>query len=244
MSLKTDLKLLLPLRDIHVTQPFGVNFADFYKGMGMVGHNGVDFLAADGCKILASHDGVVTFAGMDGDGGISITLTNAINGTGYKTIYYHLKECLVKVGDKVKQGQIIGLSDNTGKYTHGSHLHFGLKFLTNGKVDDYNNGYFGAVDPAPYFANMHGPKWYEPAAYHRYGRNQDWLAEFNTRFKNVWLHRKLKSINKLNAVNDTIFINKIVYGGYSFDEAINQAMNQFANHIKKDDFNKGIRPFV
>jgi hypothetical protein len=172
-----------------------------------------------------------------------VTLANTVNGAGYKTIYYHLEKVLVKAGDKIKQGQIIGLADNTGKYTTGSHLHFGLKFLKNGKVENYYNGYFGAVDPAPYFANMHGQKWYEPAAYHRYGRKQEWLAEFNTRFKNVWLHRKLIRMNRLNAVNDTIFINKIVYGGWAFDEAINPAMNSVANFVKKDDFNKGLYPF-
>lgn len=243
MSLKTDLKLLLPVKDILISQPFGVSYVDFYTKLGMKGHNGVDFFAFDGCKILASHDGLVTYAGEDGDGGISITLTRTINGTGFKTIYYHLQKCLVKVGDKVTQGQIIGLADNTGKYTTGSHLHFGLKFITNGSVDDYDNGYFGAVDPAPYFANMHGNNWYQPAAYHRYGRSGDYLAEIKMRFKNIWLHKKLIKINRLNSIYDNIFINKLVYGGWSFDEAINPAMNQIANFVKKTDFEKGIVPF-
>jgi hypothetical protein len=244
MPIRSDEKFLLPVKDILVTQPFGVNYANFYTAMGLKGHNGVDFLAHTGCKVLAAHDGVVTFAGEDGDGGISVTLTKATNGNGFKTIYYHLEKVLVKVGDKIKQGQIIGLADNTGKYTTGSHLHFGLKAIKNNQTENYGNGYKGALDPAPYFANMHGSKWYEPAAYHRYGRRGDYYAEIKVRFKNAWLHRQLIKINRLNSIYDNIFINRLTYGAWSYEEAINPAMNHLTNYVTKAQFENGVRPFV
>jgi len=38
-------------------------------------------------------------------------------------------------------------------------------------------------------------------------------------------------------------MNKLIYGGWAFDEAINPAMNPIANFVKKTDFEKGIVPF-
>lgn len=197
------LKLLLPVRDIQVTQPFGANFVDFYQKLGMKGHNGVDFRARSGCPVLASHHGIVAFSGTDGEGGTSVTLEFINEDSGYKTVYYHLRSVNVATGEAVKEGDIIGFADNTGKYTTGDHLHFALKFIKNGKVADYDNGYKGSVDPAPYFANKHGKYWDRPAAFHRYGRRQDWKAEWTMRFKNPWLHRQLAKINSINKINNT-----------------------------------------
>ncbi len=58
------MKLALPVKDILVNQPFGVNYVDFYKGLGLEGHNGIDFKTKIGCSVLAAHDGEVTYAGM------------------------------------------------------------------------------------------------------------------------------------------------------------------------------------
>ena len=239
------IKLLLPVRDVHVTQPFGVNFLDFYAKLNMKGHNGVDFRARRGCPVLASHAGVVTWAGKDGDGGIAVELWHS--GWGIKTLYYHL----LRVNDKIQrnvavaEGDIIGYANNTGIYTTGDHLHFGLKFTDpDGNTLNRDNGYFGAVDPAPYFEAKHGKHWEEPAAYHRYGRRQEWLAEFNMRFKNVWLHRQLIRMGLLRRVYDTKFINALVYGGWDFEAAINPAMYELWAHLKKSEYLAGKRPFT
>jgi murein DD-endopeptidase MepM/ murein hydrolase activator NlpD len=241
----TKIELLLPVRDISVTQPFGVNYLDFYQKLGMRGHNGIDFLARRGCPVLASHDGVVTNAGMDGGGGIIVELYNQADS--YKTLYYHLLNVAPKIqkGVRVGAGEIVGNANNTGIYTTGDHLHFGMKFTDkNGNTLNHGNGYFGAVDPAPYFENRHGKHWDKPAAYHRYGRRQEWLAEFNMRFKNAWLHRQLIGRGLLSRIYDTEFINALVYGGWGFEDAINPAMYQIWAHLKKDDYiNKGKRPF-
>lgn len=159
------LQLKYPLKNIYVTQDFGSNATDVYAGLGLKGHNGIDFRAPDSTPVLAAHDGRVVSAGYDGAGGLTIVIRTEkefedVDGkpTMWKTIYCHLLRGSLKVtgGDNVKVGQIIALADNTGLST-GSHLHFGLKPIYRGEKEwefenlDNNNGYRGAVDPAPYF---------------------------------------------------------------------------------------------
>lgn len=75
-----------------------------------------------------------------------------------KSIYWHIKKgsFKVKVGDKVKAGDLLAEADNTGMST-GSHLHFGIKPVLKGEADwtwyniEQSNGYLGAIDPEPYF---------------------------------------------------------------------------------------------
>lgn len=156
-------KLHPPLKDMFVTQKFGENNLSFYRDMGMIGHNGIDYRAIDGTPVFASHDGRVTFAGYDGSGGLGVVIRteNEVELEGgmshVKTIYWHLKKgsILVTGGQSVKAGQQIGEADNTGLST-GSHLHFGLKPIARGENDwtwfnlEQNNGYFGAIDPQTY----------------------------------------------------------------------------------------------
>jgi murein DD-endopeptidase MepM/ murein hydrolase activator NlpD len=240
------IKLLLPVRDIQVSQPFGVNYLDFYQKLGMKGHNGIDFRAKRGCPINASHTGTVVNCGKDGGGGVVVELWNKEES--YKTVYYHL----LMVGDKVQrgikigEGEVIGFADNTGIYTTGDHLHFGMKFVdNNGNTLNSNNGYAGAVDPSPYFENRHGKYWYKPAAYHRYGRNQEWLAEWTMRFKNIWLHKQLIKRGQLNKIFDTEFINALVYGGWDFESAVNPAIYELWSNLTKADYKeRGKIPFA
>ena len=64
-----------------------------------------------------------------------------------QTVYAHLSKHYVKVGDKVKAGDRVGLSGNTGAST-GPHLHFGFR-PWNWKTL-LNNGFKGYVDPTPF----------------------------------------------------------------------------------------------
>jgi len=66
-----------------------------------------------------------------------------------KSLYWHMKSFSVKVGDEVKAGDPIGFGDNTG-FSTGDHQHFGLKPLNEDYSNLLNNGYSGAIDPAPY----------------------------------------------------------------------------------------------
>ena len=129
-----------------LSQGFGnkliLNGVDIYAKFGLKGHNGNDYALPTGTEVVASHAGVVVGASSDPNGyGLYIKLENSIEGS----IYAHLKEFKVKVGDSVSEGQLIGISDNTGNST-GSHLHYGYYRIPRDKT----NGYAGYIDPKPF----------------------------------------------------------------------------------------------
>ncbi|MEQ1974674.1 murein DD-endopeptidase MepM [Xenorhabdus sp. SGI240] len=83
-------------------------------------HKGVDFAMPVGTPVLAVGDGEVVVAKFDGAAGNFIAIRH---GRQYTTRYMHLRKILVKPGQKVKRGERIALSGNTGRST-GPHLHF------------------------------------------------------------------------------------------------------------------------
>ncbi|WP_093321164.1 murein DD-endopeptidase MepM [Thorsellia anophelis] len=91
-------------------------------------HNGVDYAMPIGTPLLAVGDGTVIAAKRDGAAGNYITIKH---NSQYTTRYMHLKSIHVKPGEKVKRGQKIGLSGNTGRST-GPHLHY--EIWINGKA--------------------------------------------------------------------------------------------------------------
>ena len=95
-------------------------------------HTGTDFAAKEGTPILASGSGTITRAKWCGGGGNCIKIKH--NST-YQTIYAHMKSFAkgIKVGKKVKQGQIIGYVGSTGMST-GPHLHYEV-IVNNKKVN-------------------------------------------------------------------------------------------------------------
>lgn len=90
-------------------------------------HLGVDFGAPTGTPVRAVADGVVTTAGRHGGHGNFIQLDHE---GPYETSYSHLSSILVKRGQKVKQGDLIGKVGSTGMST-GPHLHY--QFFVNGQ---------------------------------------------------------------------------------------------------------------
>ncbi|MDO9549131.1 MAG: peptidoglycan DD-metalloendopeptidase family protein [Candidatus Marinimicrobia bacterium] len=98
-------------------------------------HPGIDIGAAYGAAVGAAGAGTVTQAGWNGGYGNSVTIDH---GNGLETLYAHLSEILVSVGDLVTQMQTIGLVGSTGNST-GAHLHFGV----------YQDGV--AIDPSSLF---------------------------------------------------------------------------------------------
>ena len=92
-------------------------------------HRGTDFAAPKGTPIMASGDGVVVRAKWCGGGGNCIKIKH--NST-YSTVYAHMSKFAtgMKVGRRVKQGQVIGYVGSTGKST-GPHLHY--EVIENGK---------------------------------------------------------------------------------------------------------------
>jgi murein DD-endopeptidase MepM/ murein hydrolase activator NlpD len=89
-------------------------------------HKGIDMATRIGSPIIAPADGLVVFAGREGNFGKMITINHGYN---LKTRYGHLSKFQVKKGEHVKRGQIIGEVGNTGRCT-GPHLHY--EVLLNG----------------------------------------------------------------------------------------------------------------
>ncbi|MHB1377507.1 MAG: peptidoglycan DD-metalloendopeptidase family protein [Candidatus Humimicrobiaceae bacterium] len=83
-------------------------------------HKGIDIANRVGNPVSSSATGIVIFAGWQGGYGKKIVIYHMDK---YTTVYGHLNEILVSVGDTVKQGQIIGKMGSTGRST-GPHLHY------------------------------------------------------------------------------------------------------------------------
>lgn len=129
------MKLLKPfLGQYTISQGFGENATPFYIQAGLKGHQGVDWGCPTGTPIIASHDGTIVYIQNSISQGVGLYLfsDDKFNYNEqecfYQTIYWHLKDKSIKVklGQKVKAGEVLALSDNTGQST-GSHLHFGLQ---------------------------------------------------------------------------------------------------------------------
>ncbi|MEV4346077.1 M23 family metallopeptidase [Actinoplanes sp. NPDC049596] len=113
---------LLPLDDYIFSSPYGVRWGKL--------HAGIDLTAPEGLPYKSIHAGEVTQAGYNGGYGYAVTVKNA---DGTEVIYAHSRRVLVKVGDKVKAGQVLGEVGNTGA-SYGTHLH--LEIHVNGSPTD------------------------------------------------------------------------------------------------------------
>jgi murein DD-endopeptidase MepM/ murein hydrolase activator NlpD len=83
-------------------------------------HRGIDIVADTGTAIVAPADGLVSRATRVADYGKMIDLSH---GFGYATRYGHLSEILVRPGQRVRRGEVIGRVGSTGRST-GPHLHY------------------------------------------------------------------------------------------------------------------------
>lgn len=94
-------------------------------------HTGTDIGVPQGVEIHAAQSGVVTLSRYNASYGNYCIISH---GNGYATLYAHQKQLpLVKVGDTVEKGQVIGYVGNTGN-SYGAHLHFELR--VDGVRDD------------------------------------------------------------------------------------------------------------
>ena len=103
-----------PLPDAKVISPYG----------GKRRHSGVDLKTKPNDEIVAAFDGVVVASGPYFGYGNCIRIKHAY---GLETLYSHQSKNFVKKGDKVKAGQVIGLTGRTGRATT-EHLHFEMSF--------------------------------------------------------------------------------------------------------------------
>jgi murein DD-endopeptidase MepM/ murein hydrolase activator NlpD len=96
-------------------------------------HNGEDIGAPLGAEVAATNDGIVRITVDHIFSGKGIFIDH---GLGFYTMYFHLSEVLVKDGDLITAGQIIGKVGATGRAT-GPHLHWGVK-LNGARVNPYS----------------------------------------------------------------------------------------------------------
>ena len=105
-----------------VTSEFGTRFHPVFGGSLL--HQGIDIANAMWMPIRATADGIVVFSGVRGSYGILVEIEH--RRSGYTTRYAHLSDTKVKVGERVKRGDIIGSLGNTGIST-GPHLHYEIR---------------------------------------------------------------------------------------------------------------------
>ena len=117
-------KFIKPLDDAIVTGVYGSQ--RILNGKPKWPHYGIDIAAKQGTEIKASGSGIVTMSESDlyYTGGTIIM----DHGHGISTIYSHLEKLMVKVGDKIEQGEIIGTVGSTGRST-GPHLDFRVNWF-------------------------------------------------------------------------------------------------------------------
>ncbi len=109
-----------PLRG-RFTSGFGLRRDPFTGRLAF--HTGIDIARPWGTPVKAAKSGVVVFAGWKGGYGRCIIIRHSL---GYTTRYGHLSRIYVRVGQRVKTGQVIGAVGSTGRST-GPHLHFEVR---------------------------------------------------------------------------------------------------------------------
>lgn len=122
---------------------FGMRIHPIYKVKKM--HTGVDFSAPMGTPIYATGDGVIKVAskGYSGYG----NQVEVDHGFGYVTKYAHMKKFIVKQGQKVKRGELIGYLGSSGTST-APHLHY--EVIKNGSKVNPVHYFFNDLDSEQY----------------------------------------------------------------------------------------------
>jgi murein DD-endopeptidase MepM/ murein hydrolase activator NlpD len=121
--------------------PFGVERATFV-------HEGLDIRAPDGTEIYAGADGIVHKVYVGTFYGKCVVVLHDRPEADYLTYYAHLQEWRVLAGQVVKQGDLIGLADNTGN-SSGAHLHLTLVQIGN-RAKLRGISLIGCIDPLPH----------------------------------------------------------------------------------------------
>lgn len=127
-----------------ITSSFGKRIHPIYKTLKF--HAGMDFSGKTGTPIYATGNGVVKACKFEKGYGRHVIIDHGFN---YTTLYAHLNEYIVKPGQKVKRGEIIGYLGNTG-LSKGAHLHYEVR-VKNNPVNPINY-YFNDLTPEEFDA--------------------------------------------------------------------------------------------
>ena len=116
------LPLGTPVANMRITSTFGTRNDPFTGKKSQ--HNGIDFAGKTGTPLHSVSAGHVVRAGLRGAYGYTVEVSH---GLGFSTLYAHLSKITVKVGDEIKERDIVGLAGSTGRST-GPHLHYELRY--------------------------------------------------------------------------------------------------------------------
>lgn len=140
-----------PIKNMYqVTSGFGRRYHPILKTIRP--HTGIDITAPKGTPVFATADGIVS--GDQGGSGYGITVV-LNHGFSYQTLYAHLSKRLVKTGQRIKRGQLIGYVGNTG-LSMGSHLHY--EVLKGGIPVNPVHYFFSDITPQEYDAILESSK--------------------------------------------------------------------------------------
>jgi len=112
-------------------------------------HEGIDIVNDVGANIYAAGDGVVRFAGRTAGGYGTVIELN--HGYGYSSLYAHLSQVLVRLGQSVRRGELIGKCGRSGLVS-GPHLHFEVR--REGRKQNPVDYFFDDVQAAQYRAQL------------------------------------------------------------------------------------------
>lgn len=126
-----------------LTASFGLRIHPFYKTL--VPHQGVDYTVPEGSRVFATADGIVKdVMRSNSSSGLSVVI---VHGDNYQTQYSHLSKANVRKGQRVKRGDIIALTGNTG-LSLSPHLHYEVHH--NGRRVDPIHYFFMELSPFDY----------------------------------------------------------------------------------------------
>lgn len=127
-------RFTLPLGPPADPLPEGKYFAVHrtFNGAPKSRHTGIDYAIGLDNPVLSVADGTVILTGEHFFAGTSVYVSH---GNGMVSMYFHLNEIKVEVGQEVKKGDTVGLIGSTGRST-GPHLHLGIRWL-NARVDPH-----------------------------------------------------------------------------------------------------------
>ncbi|MBR6063638.1 MAG: peptidoglycan DD-metalloendopeptidase family protein [Bacteroidales bacterium] len=147
----TSIPAIRPLKGVKtISSGFGGRYHPILKTIRM--HTGVDLSAPKGTPVYATADGVVSREKGGSGYGIVVILNH---GYSYQTLYAHLSKKVVKPGQKVKRGQLIGYVGNTG-LSFGTHLHY--EVIKNGVKVNPVHYFFDDITPEEYDAILESSK--------------------------------------------------------------------------------------
>mgnify|MGYP006287731391 FL=1 len=119
LACKPSINPISPADPCWLTSAYGYRIDPFTNRRSL--HHGIDIAGPYGLKIHAAGNGKVISAGYSGYGYGKEVLID--HGYGYRSRYAHLREILVKPGQEIKRGEVLGTMGSTGRST-GPHLHY------------------------------------------------------------------------------------------------------------------------